>query len=129
MQKRFDEKGIRHWRDIHDATSGPLEGVVIRAMEHNPTVLLVLSEKSVESDWVEFEAQKARELEKKLGKHVLCPVALDDSWKDCDWSKVLRNQIMKYNILDFSDWKSDDSFQEKFKKLLEGLEIFYKEKK
>ena len=126
MGIHFDQKQIRYWRDIHDAPSGPLEKIVVMAMRQNPTVLLVLSKESVESDWVEFEAKKARELEKELKRHVLCPIALDDIWKKCDWSAVLRNQIKKYNILDFSDWTDEASFKLKFDRLIAGLNIFYK---
>ena len=128
MEKRLNEKGIRFWRDIHHATSGRLEKVVDRAMRQNPTVLLVLSENSVRSDWVEFEARSARELEKELKRDVLCPVALDDSWRDCGWPGVLRQQIMDYNIMDFSQWKDEAEFRRKFGKLVEGLDLFYKEK-
>ena len=122
---------ILFWRDVHDAPAGPLEEIVIRAMD-NRTVLLILSEHSVESDWVEFEAQKAREIEKELkrqGKerHVLCPIALDESWLSCSWSGPLRNQIKKYNVLNFSDWTNSSLFQSKFKRLVEGLDLFYKE--
>jgi uncharacterized protein YjbI with pentapeptide repeats len=127
MEKRLDEKGIRFWRDINDASSGRLEKVVDRAMRQNPTVLLVLSEHSVESDWVEHEARSARELEKELKRDVLCPVALDGAWKDCNWPARLREQIMEYNILDFSNWKDDAEFSKKFAKLVEGLDLFYKE--
>ncbi len=67
------KSGIRFWRDIHDATSGRLEKVVDRAIRQNPIVLLLLSENSVKSDWVEHEAQLARELEQELGRNVLCP--------------------------------------------------------
>jgi hypothetical protein len=127
MEKRLDEKGIRFWRDIHDATSGRLEKVVNRAMRFNPTVLLVLSENSVKSDWVEHEARLARELEKELGRDVLCPVTLDDAWKDCAWPARLREQIMEYNILDFSKWKDEEEFGKMFRKLIDGLDLFYKE--
>jgi uncharacterized protein YjbI with pentapeptide repeats len=107
MEKYLNKKGIRFWRDIHDTTAGRLEKVVDRAMRMNPTVLLVLSENSIASDWVEHEASTARELEKELGRDVLCPVALDDAWKDCAWPARLREQIMEYNILDFSKWKDE----------------------
>jgi hypothetical protein len=127
MEKRLDEKGIRFWRDIHDATAGRLEKVVDRAMRQNPTVLLVLSENSVQSDWVEHEARPARELEKELKRDVLCPVALDGAWKDCPWPARLREQIMEYNILDFLNWKDEAEFTKKFAKLVEGLDLFYKE--
>jgi len=38
-----------------------------------------------------------------------------------------REQIMEYNILDFSNWKDDAEFGRKFGKLVEGLDLFYKE--
>jgi hypothetical protein len=127
MENHLNEKGIRFWRDIHAATAGRLEKVVDRAMRLNPTVLLVLSENSVKSDWVEHEARSARELEKELKRDVLCPVALDGAWKDCSWPERLREQIMEYNILDFSNWKDEEAFEKKFRKLIDGLDLFYKE--
>jgi len=128
IENRLDLKGIRFWRDIHDASAGRLEKVVDRAMRQNPTVLLVLSENSVKSDWVEHKARSAHELEKELKRDVLCPVALDGAWKDCPWPVRLREQIMEYNILDFSNWKDEAEFTRKFGKLVEGLDLFYKEK-
>jgi hypothetical protein len=80
----------------------------------------------VKSDWVEHEARKARELEKETGRDVLCPVALDEAWKDCRWPERLREQIMEYNIMDFSKWKDEEEFGRKFAKLVEGLDLFYK---
>lgn len=32
---------------------------------------------------------------------MLCPVALDDSWKDSPWTKRVMQQVLEYNILDF----------------------------
>ena len=66
-------------------------------------------------------------LEKELGRDVLCPVALDDSWKTCRWPERLREQIMEYNILDFSEWHDEVFFQRMFTKLIDGLDLFYKE--
>jgi hypothetical protein len=126
MENHLNEKGIRFWRDIHDAVAGPLEKMVDKAMRMNPTVLLILSENSVKSDWVEHEALLARGLEQELGRDVLCPVALDDAWKECSWPERLREHIMEYNILDFSKWKNRVEFVKVFKKLLAGLDLFYK---
>jgi hypothetical protein len=126
MEKKLDGKGIRFWRDIHDATAGRLEKVVDRAIRQNPIVLLVLSENSVKSDWVEHEARSARELEKELGQDVLCPVALDEAWKNCAWPARLREQIIEYNILDFSRWQDENEFSKMFRKLIDGLDLFYK---
>jgi uncharacterized protein YjbI with pentapeptide repeats len=126
MEELLNKKGIRFWRDVHKATSGRLEKIIDLAIRQNPTMLLVLSENSVKSDWVEHEARKARELEKETGRDVLCPVALDDAWKDCRWPERLREQIMEYNIMDFSKWRDEEEFGRKFAKLVEGLDLFYK---
>jgi len=120
------DKGIRYWRDIHDMKSGRMEKQIDRAIRQNPTFLLVLSERSLSSDWVEHEVRTARALEKEMGRDVLCPVALDDSWKDSRWPKRVMEQIMEYNILDFSEWKNDSKFEGMFRKLIDGLELFYK---
>jgi hypothetical protein len=119
-------QGIRFWRDIYHAKAGRLEKQIDAAIHLNDLVLLVLSKDSTNSDWVEHEARKAREKEKQSGKDALCPVALDDSWKTCRWPARLREQIMEYNILDFSDWHDAAHFHKMFGKLLEGLNLFYK---
>ena len=48
---------IRVWIDHKSATAGPLEKIVIDAME-DATVLLVLSNNSVQSDWVELKCKR-----------------------------------------------------------------------
>ncbi len=120
------EKGVRFWRDIHDMKSGRIEKQIDRAIRQNPTVLLVLSKNSLSSDWVEHEVRTARGLEKEMDHDVLCPITLDDSWKDSHWPKRVMEQIMEYNILDFSDWKDESKFGNTFSKLIDGLELFYK---
>ena len=89
-------------------------------------MLLVLSERSVESAWVQDEIKKAREIEQDgRRKHVLCPVALDDSWKDCEWLPPIRQAVERYNVLDFSGWENSDVLDRQFAKLLDGLALFY----
>ena len=126
FEKQLNQQGIRFWRDTHHATSGRLEKQINRAIILNDIMLLVLSEHSTNSDWVEHEARKAREKEKKTGKDALCPIALDDSWKTCRWPERLREQIMEYNILDFSMWQDQHQFERMFARLIDGLAIFYK---
>jgi uncharacterized protein YjbI with pentapeptide repeats len=126
LEPHLTEKGIRFWRDIHDMKSGRLEKQVDHAMRQNPTVILILSENSTRSDWVEHEARLARELEKEIGRDVLCPIALDDSWKSAKWPARLMEQIMEYNILDYSNWRDDKAFGQVFNKMLSGLDMFYK---
>lgn len=126
IEGRLNDRGIRFWRDLHDMKAGRIEKQIDRAISQNRTVLLVLSEYSLKSDWVEHEVRTARGLEKDMGRDVLCPVALDDSWKSSRWPKRIMEQIMEYNILDFSEWDDDSKFGDMFRKLIDGLELFYK---
>jgi hypothetical protein len=61
-----------------------------------------------------------------MGRDVLCPIALDDSWKNSPWPQRVMEQVMEYNILDFSAWRDDTEFAAIFNKLINGLELFYK---
>lgn len=126
IEYHLNNKGIRFWRDIHNMRSGRMERQIDQAIHQNPNVLLVLSENSIKSDWVEHEVRTARDLEKELGRDTLCPVALDDSWKSSRWPKRIMEQVMEYNILDFSEWNDDIKFEKQFRKLIEGLDLFYK---
>lgn len=126
LEKVFKSSDIRCWRDVHHMTAGPVEKQIDNAIRVNETVLLILSEHSVSSDWVEYEVSKARELEKSLNRHVICPIALDHSWKDAPWPGVIMNQVKKYNILDFSEWEKGEAFNTQFAKLLKGLNIYYR---
>ncbi len=126
LENALNEKGVRFWRDIHDMTVGKMETQIDRAIRQNPTVLLILSRNSINSDWVQHEVRKARELEKELGRDTLCPITLDDKWKSSRWPERIMEQVMEYNILDFSKWEDESTFQAKFTKLLSGLDLFYK---
>lgn len=120
------QKGIRYWRDIHDMKAGRIEKQIDQAISQDRTVLLVLSENSLKSDWVEHEVRKAREIGRNAGRDTLCPVALDDSWKKSPWPARVMEQIMEFHILDFAEWKDHKKFDSMFRKLIDGLELFYK---
>jgi uncharacterized protein YjbI with pentapeptide repeats len=123
---KLAEKGIRYWRDVHEMKVGQIEKKIDRAIRQNPTVLLVLSKDALSSDWVEHEVRSAGGLEQETARNVLCPVALDDSWKSGQSPKRVIEQLMGYNILDFSGWKDDSKFGTTFNSLIEGLELFYR---
>ena len=125
LEREFNVHGIRFWRDKHDLVAGRLETQLTRAIHLNEIILLVLSENSVKSDWVEFEAREAREKERQYGRDALCPIGLDMSWKTSRWSERLRMQIEDYNILDFSGWRDEAIFLRAFERLLKGLNLYY----
>ena len=87
-------------------------------------MLLVLSDSSIKSDWVEAELEWTLRKEKDEKRNVLCPVALDDSWKGKVEDDVLWRQVKKKNVLDFSKWKTK-AFDTPFQKLEDGLKRYY----
>jgi len=126
IANHLNQKGIRYWRDMHERKTGQVENQIAWAMCQGSKVLLVLSEHSIKSDWIEQEVLEARKLEKDMGRGVLCLVALDDSWKDNHASNRIMEQIMESSVLDSSGWKDKSTFDGTFQKLLDGLELFYK---
>ena len=78
----------------------------------------------MKSDWVENELEIARKKEKEEERDVLCPVALDDSWKGKVEGDPLWRQLTKKVVLDFSRWKTK-KFGPQFDKLVKGMKIHY----
>ena len=122
--ERLRKAGIRFWRDVDHSTSGPLEAQIHHQIAER-TVLLVLSEDSVRSAWVEHEVDYAHEVAGTSKRHMLCPIALDASWKDCGWSGPVMTQLKKYNVLDFSRWQEPSVIDDMFHRLVKGLGIYY----
>ncbi len=125
LEKRLQADGIRYWRHVHDNGPGPWKTAANIAMSLTGAVLLVLSQHSVASDWVQWEFKRARRLEQEVKEHVLCPVALDKSWQGCGWPNRLMKQVNQYDILDFADWsENQEEFNRQYEKLLKGLRLF-----
>lgn len=124
VREELQEKSIRVWVDRHDAPAGPTRHIVVDALRLHDVVLLVLSQHSVHSNWVDYELKKALQKEVDEGREVLCPVALDDAWhertKEGHW-----REVREKNVLDFSKWEDEAAFKEPYQKLLKGLKIYY----
>ena len=123
LENELQKKSIRFWHDVQEENAGHLEKQIARSIRQNPTVVLVLSKNLVGNEWVEHELRTARELKKETGREVLCPVALDDSWKNHHMTK----QIEEHTILDFSDWKHVNRLDGMFRELIDRLALFSKE--
>ena len=98
------------------------------AIRVHDKLLLVLSENSIESDWVATEIKKARAREKRENKQMLFPIAIVPyasikKWElfDPDSGSDLAAEIRSYHIPDFSNWKNHDSYQDIFEKLVKDL--------
>jgi uncharacterized protein YjbI with pentapeptide repeats len=132
LHARLVAEGINVWLDKHDMAAGTIQDQVWRAIQLHHVVVLVLSEDSVKSDWVENELDMARQKEKAEGRAVLCPVALDDAWEakvdasdgPGDPSRPLWRTLTQKLVMDFSPWKTK-AFDKVFEKLVRGLRTYY----
>jgi hypothetical protein len=85
-------------------------------------VLLILSEHSVASDWVEEEVTRALDEERSRKTTVLFPIRVDDAVLNTKeaWARGLRIQR---NIGDFHRWKDHDAYQKALERMLRDLKM------
>jgi uncharacterized protein YjbI with pentapeptide repeats len=116
----LQEKTVRCWFAPHDL---PIGGKILdetyAAIRLHDRVLLVLSEDSIRSDWVEDEVTRAFEEERKRGQVVLFPIRLDDTVMTANeaWAEKLRAR----NIGDFRNWRNLAAYGKSFERLLGDL--------
>lgn len=122
IEKRLEAEGLEVVRDVHSLNAGRTQKQLEAAIAKVDALLLIFSENSAGSDWVEWEVDLSRQREKAEKIDLMCPISLDDAWRDADWSGPLMLQIRDYNILDFSNPRK---FNEAFDKLAKGLRDWY----
>jgi len=98
------------------------------AIQLHDRLFVVLSENSIESEWVMTEIQRARRIEVKEGRRMLLLISLMDydalrDWEcsDADHGKDPAVEVREYYTSDFLNWKNDDDFGREFNRLYESL--------
>ena len=125
----LQNKNVRCWFAPHDVQGGrKLHEQIDEAIRVHEKVLLILSEHSMNSEWVKTEIAKARKREMRERKPVLFPVRLVPfeairDWEcfDADTGKDSAREIREYFIPDFSEWKEHDKYKKAFERLLGDL--------
>jgi hypothetical protein len=115
-------QNVRCWFAPEDLKIGDRFRMRIdEAIRIHDKLLLVLSENSVKSAWVEKEVETAFEKERRQdNKPVLFPIRLDDAVMQTDqaWAADIRRTR---HIGDFTHWKDHDAYQQAFERLLRDL--------
>ncbi|HEY9141905.1 MAG TPA: toll/interleukin-1 receptor domain-containing protein [Bryobacteraceae bacterium] len=122
-------KGVRCWFASHDIHGGrKVHEQIDEAIRLYDKLLLVLSEHSIDSEWVKTEIAHARQKELNEKRQVLFPISLVPfakirEWKcfDADTGKDSAREIREYFIPDFSNWKDHGSYAKAFERLLRDL--------
>ena len=118
----LQKKGVRSWFAPHDLRIGDkILDEIDAAIRSRDKVLLILSEPSIKSGWVEDEVTAGFEEERKRGQIVLFPVRLDEMVMETDeaWAAKLRARL----IGDFRRWKDHDAYKGSFERVLRDLTI------
>jgi uncharacterized protein YjbI with pentapeptide repeats len=114
-------KGVRCWFAAEDLKIGDkLRYSFDKAIQMQDKLMVLLSEHSVQSPWVEKEVETAFEKERLQKRTVLFPIRLDDAVMETDqaWAADIRRTR---HIGDFRNWKDHDSYKKSFERLLRGL--------
>ena len=129
LHARMRQAGLRVWFAPEDMKGGDYFFEQIeRAIQSHDRLLLVLSEDSIQSKWVEREIRKTRKVERAEKRRKLFPITLTDyatlkKWEclDSDTGEDLAEEVRKYHIPDFSNWKNHDTFEHAFARLEKDL--------
>jgi hypothetical protein len=114
-------KNVRTWFAPEDLKIGDrFRSRIDESIRIHDKLVIILSANSVNSDWVETEVESALERERKEGKDVLFPIAIDDEGftSQQSWAADIRR---KRHIGDFRKWKSHDDYTNAFDRLVRDL--------
>ena len=117
----LQNKGVRCWFAPEDIKIGDrLRPRIDETIRVYDKLLLVLSQTSVVSPWVEQEVETAMEEESKRGTTILFPVRIDNTVMaiEAGWPAMIHRTR---HIGDFTQWKVHDAYQQAFDRLLRDL--------
>ena len=122
LYRDLQENGVRCWYAPESLRIGDrFESRIQEAIRECDRLLLIVSEKSLSSDWVAAEVDAALEREsREPGRLILLPIRVDDSILEADqrWAATVRQSR---HIGEFRDWRSHDSYQRALQRLLRDL--------
>jgi hypothetical protein len=121
LHSKLQGRNIRCWFAPEDLKIGDrFQERIEESIRAYDKLLLVLSENSINSSWVEREVQAALEKERQQQSNVLFPVRLDDAVMDSSraWAAEIRRTR---HIGDFRRWRDCESFQSSLERLLRDL--------
>jgi hypothetical protein len=122
-------RGVRCWFAPHDIKGGKkVHEQIDEAIRVYDKLLLVLSDASMNSNWVKTEIANARAKEVQQKRQMLFPITLVPferikAWKlfDADTGIDSAREIREYFVPDFSNWKDHDIYAKAFEGLVRDL--------
>lgn len=129
LHSRMRQANLRVWYAPEDMKGGEKMNEQIELAIHlNDRLLVVLSENSMQSNWVLNEIRRALIAEKKESRRKLFPIRLVEYSEIDKWHIFKPNvdveiieEVRSYFIPDFSNWKNHDAFEKAFERLYNDL--------
>ena len=123
LNNDLKRNGVQSWFAPQDLKIGAKMRVTFdeKVLENNK-LLLVLSEHSVNSAWIEQEVETALAKEQEDDELVLFPIRLDDAIMEIrtGWPALVKNTR---HIGDFYQWTNPNKYQKALQRLLSDLQI------
>lgn len=119
----LQELGIRCWFAPYDLKVGDkIRSVIEESIRSHDKLLLILSENSIHSNWVEHEVETALSIENHHNMCVLYPVRIDEAVmeSEIEWVNHLKRQRQ---IGDFTNWKTQDLYKHAFSRFVRDLTV------
>ena len=119
----LQNQGVRCWYASDDMKIGHSTwDSIYHYIRMRDCVLILISEDSISSDWIENEVNAALAEENKRKKPIFFPIRIDSAVLDSDqaWAEYINQPRNKF---DFSNWKDHDAYQSAFEQLLDDLKI------
>jgi hypothetical protein len=117
----LESNGVRCWYAPEDIKIGEqFRQKIHDAIRDYDKLLLVLSEQSVRSNWVQDEVEACFEREQRQQRQMLFPIRLDGAVMDTEqaWAATIRR---RWHIGDFTRWHEPTSYNEALERLLRDL--------
>lgn len=116
----LQQYGVRCWlaTESHEDNIRPLDS----SIRYHDKLILILSGRSLLSEWLKQEAQAAFREEDRRGEIVVLPLQLDDGVLENTptWATKLRRSRVTTN---FSGWQNSEVYQQTLAQFLQGLLI------
>jgi hypothetical protein len=124
-------RGIRCWFAPQDMRMGTnrIFAQISEAINQHDKLLLILSENSASSHWVQTEVAMARQRELRTGSQVLFPLSLMPISEllgarlEYSADPQTLSHITDYLIADFSNWHQQEAYQRGFSSLVKNLAL------
>lgn len=119
----LQNKGVRCWFAPENLRWGEkLRMGIDESIRKHDKLLLILSQGSISSRWVEQEVETALAKENEGAQTIIIPIRIDDTilQNNIGWPAYIKNTR---NIGNFRNWKDPESYEKSLERLVQTLKI------